>query len=446
MTLAPPRRPASPGRIAPQRAAPARAFARRSACLCLVALAWPLGGSATTEVAVQVGKTVQTVDNPFFLPDSSNSPLKVRDTVDSTDLGVAVRVPMPSDRSFLAVAANASQQRYGTLSQLDYTARQLDATYQWEYASILRGRLRHRYDERLYSYYGGFFTNPETPRATQDLVEVALRITPQLDLPVTVSRGSLNYNDASLAQRYDSEDRTLQLALTYTSGRRSIFTAGVRRTDVNFPNRSAVDVASIDSGYSDQEAFVDVSWRYTDDTVLFGRVGRLDRSFNSLAARDTQLVSISSGVEWRHSPKTFLSLRGYRQPQSNDQADLRLYVVSTGLEARVLYDMTYKTRFALTTAYEQQAYQNFTNTTASSLGGKDRVLRVSARVEYRPTSRTLLRVEGLRERIQPDPTVSTTGEFNRNSLQLGLSYTFENMQGANRARTQLEAMRYDRIR
>ena len=422
------------------------AVRRRSALLCLAVLCWPLGGSATTELALQVGKSVQTVDNPFLLPESSSSPLKVRDTVQGTDIGVAMRMPLPSDRSFLSVGATASQQRYGTLSQLDYTARQLDATYQWEYGSAFRGRVRHRFDERLYNYYGGFFTNPETPQATQDLVEVALRITPQLDLPVTVSQGSLRYDDPTLAQRYDSNDRTLQLALTYTSGRRSTFTAGVRKTDVTFPNRNAADVASIDSGYSDQEAFVDVSWRYTDNTVLFGRVGRLDRSFNSLGNRDTQLVSLTSGIEWRYSPKTFLSLRGYRQPQSNDQADLRLYVVSTGLEARVQYDMTYKTRFALTTAYEQQAYQNFANTTAGVAGGKDRVTRVSARVEYKPTDRMLVRVEGLREHIQPDPAVNTTGDFNRSSVQLGLSYSFENMQGANRARTQLEAMRYDRIR
>lgn len=419
---------------------------RRSALACLVAFCWPLGGSATTEVAVQVGKSVQSIDNPFFLPDSSNSPLKVRDTVQGTDIGVAVRVPMPSDRSFLSVGATASQQRYDTLNQLDYTARQLDANYQWEYGHALRGRLRHRFDERLYSYYGGFFTNPETPRAAQDLVEVALRITPELDLPVTASKGSLRYDDPTLAQRYDSDDTTLQLALTYTSGRKSIFTAGVRKTDVKFPNRTAADLAAIDSGYSDQEAFVDVSWRYTENTILFGRIGRLDRSFNSLGNRDTQLVSVSTGIEWQYSPKTFLALRGYRQPQSNDQADLRLYVVSTGLEARVLYDMTYKTRFALTTSYEQQAYQNFTNTTSAASGGKDKVMRVSARVEYRPSNHVMLRMEGLRERIQPDPTVNTTGEFNRNSVQLGLSYTFENMQGANRARTQLEAMRYDRIR
>jgi len=418
---------------------------RRAALVCLLAFGVPTGGSATTEVAVEVGKTVQSVDNPFLFPDSSADPLKRSDTVDSTDIGVAVRAPLPSDRSFLAIGARASQKKYDALSQLDHVERQLDATYQWEYGQALRGRLRHRFDERLYNYYGGFFTQPETPRATDDLAEVALRITPQLDLPVTVTQRSVRYDDAGLAQRYNQDDRGLQLALSYTSGRQSTFRAGVRQTDVRFPNRSAADVAAIDSGYTDREVFVDVGWRYSDTTILFGRIGRLDRSFASLSNRDTQLVSLSTGIDWRYSPKTFLSLRGFRQPQSNSQADFRLYVISTGVEARVRYDLTAKTRIGLNGSYEQQKYQSFSNTATAATGGNDKVTRLGATIEYAPTQRMLLRGELARQHYQPDPVASTLGDFSRNTLQLGLSYTFDNMLTANRARTLLETMRYDRV-
>lgn len=418
---------------------------RRAALVCLLAFGLPVGGSATTEVAVEVGKSVQSVDNPFLLPDSSNDPLKRSDTVDSTDIGVAVRAPFPSDRSFLAIGARASQKKYDALSQLDHVERQLDASYQWEYGQTLRGRLRHRFDERLYNYYGGFFTRPETPRATDDLAEVALRITPQLDLPVTVTQRSVRYDDAGLAQRYNQDDRGLQLALSYTSGRLSTFRAGVRQTEVRFPDRSAADVATIDSAYTDREVFVDVGWRYSDTTILFGRIGRLDRTFASLSNRDTQLVSLSTGIDWRYSPKTFLSLRGYRQPQSNSQADFRLYVIATGVEARVQYDMTAKTRIGLSGSYEQQKYQSFSNTATAATGGNDKVTRLGATLEYAPTQRMLLRGELARQHYQPDPVASTLGDFSRNTLQLGLSYTFDNMLTANRARTLLETMRYDRV-
>ncbi|QHI99875.1 hypothetical protein GT347_18945 [Xylophilus rhododendri] len=418
---------------------------RRAALVCLAAFCVPVGGRATTEIAGQVGTSVQSVDNPFLFPESSADPLKRRDRVQTTDLGVAMRMPLPSDRSFLAVGATASRVVYDALSQLDYTASQFDGLYQWEYGSALRGRLRHREGDSLYNYYGGFFTQREVPHARQDLAEVSLRITPELELPVTATSGSLKYQDAGLAERYNQEEKGLRLALSYTSGRRSTFSAGVRQNEVRFPQRNAADVASIDSAYTDREVFVDTAWRYSDNTIVFGRIGRLDRSFASLSNRDTQLVSLSSGVEWRYSPKTYLSLRGYRQPQTNGQADLRLYVISTGIEGRVLYDMTAKTRISLTGGYEQQKYQSFSNTAAAATGGTDKVMRVSARVEYSPTQHTLVRLEGLRERYSPDPAVSTTGDFTRSSLQLGLSYTFENMQGANRARTQLDAMRYDRV-
>ncbi len=418
---------------------------RRRALFCLAVFCVPVGGSATTEVAVQAGETLQSVDNPFLLPEGSADPLRRSDRVTSTDIGAAFRMPLPSDRSFLAVGAAASRKHYDALNQLDHTQTQLDAQYQWEYGQVLRGRFRHRYDERLYNYYGGFFTRPETPRATQDVAELALRITPDLELPVTYTRNTLNYDDAGLAERYNREDRGLQLALSYTSGRRSTFRVGVRQADVRFPNRNAADIASIDSGYTDREGFVDVAWRYTDSTILFGRVGKLDRSFASLSNRDTSLVSLSTGIDWRVSPKTYLSLRGYRQPQSNSQADIRLYVISTGLEGRAQYDMTPKTRVILNGSYEQQRYQSLANTPGGATGGNDRVMRVGARLEYAPTQRVLLRGEYARERYEPDPTVSSLGEFSRRSLQLGVSYTFENLQGANRARTLLDNMRYDRI-
>ena len=418
---------------------------RRAALVCLAAFCVPVGGGATTELAVQAGETVQSVDNPFLFPADSTDPRKRSDTVTATEAGVAMRMPLPSDRSFLAIGAAASRQHYDVLNQLDHTQRQLDAQYQWEYGQVLRGRVRHRYDERLYNYYGGFFTEPETPRATQDVVEVALRITPDLDLPVTYTRGTVRFDDAGLAQRYNQEDRGLQLALSYTSGRRSTFRAGVRQTEVNFPNRTATDVANIDSGYTDREVFADVAWRYSENTVLSGRIGTLDRSFASLANRNTQLVSLSAAVDWRYSPKTQLSLRAFRQPQSNAQADLRLYVISSGLETRLAYDMTAKTRISLNGSYEQQKYQSYSNIQATSTGGNDRVTRLGAQLEYRPTQRVLVRGELARERYEPDPAVSTVGEFTRKSLRLGMSYTFENLQGSNRARTLLDTMRNDRI-
>ncbi len=419
---------------------------QRSAALgCLLAFV-PFAGGATTEYAVEVGKGVEGVDNPFLFPRGSPDPFNRSDTIHTTNVGAAIRMPLPSDRSFLAISGAASRQDYQAIDSLDHTQKQFDALYQWEFGQWLRGRLRHRFDQRLYNYYAGRFTQLETPRNQEDLVEVALRITPQLDLPVTYSEKSLRYDDAGLAQRYDSQDRGLRLALTYTSGTKSVLSVGVRQTEVNFPQRSAEQIAAIDSGFTDREAFAEVAWRYTENTIVIGRIGRLDRRFASLANRNTQLIATELGADWRYSAKTQFSLRGFNRPQSNDQADLRLYVVSSGISARGIWDATAKTRFSLTGSYELQKYQSFEDVNGIGATGRDRVSRLTALMEYAATPQLLLRLEGSREYFRPDPAFSNGTGFARNAVRLGMNYTFENMTGRNRARQQLDQLRYERIR
>jgi hypothetical protein len=430
---------------------PRRQRQRAAAGVCLLAFL-PFSASATTEYAVELGESAYSVKNPFQFPDGTASPLNRSDTLRSTDIGAAVRVPLPSDRSALTVGATASQKKYDALTQLNRTDKQLDVRYQWEYTHLLRGTLRHRFDERLYNYYGGSFTNREVPRVQQDTAEIALRITPELEMPLTYTRSSLRYQDAALSERYNLEDQTIQLALTYTAGSRSTVTVGIRQTQVNFPQRTAADVAAIDSGYTDREAFIAAEYHYSARTTLVGRIGALDRRFATLGSRNSTLVATELSMDYQYSPITTLHLRGYRRPQGNDQADQRLYVIATGIEGQVDWQATPKTRFIFASAYGTQSYQNFLSLPgAAPSTGTDQYQRVTFGMNYLATPRLIFRMEGLRERYQPDAAnaVATGGNpagFGRSLLRLGLSYTFENMFGLNRAQQQLDQMRTDTIR
>lgn len=422
---------------------------RAAATFCLLACV-PLAGGAASEYAVEVGESVSRVQNPFQFPDGAPSPLNRSDTVKSTDVGAAVRIPLPSDRTALSIGARASKKEYDALKQLDHTASQVDANLAWEFQRLLVGSIRHRTDERLYNYYGGTFTNRELPRNRQDTVQVALRITPELSLPVTYTRSSLRYQDAALASRYNLDDEGLQLALTYTSATRSSVSVGVRQTTVNFPLRSPADVAAIDSGYTDREVFVEAAWQVSDRTALVGRVGKLDRSFANLTQRNTSLVSTELGADYQYSPKTALHVRAFHRPQSNDQADQRLYVIGTGVDLRADWQATAKTRFNIGTAFSTQQYQNFVTTAGAPTTGSDKYRRFTFGIDYFATPRLALRVQGIRERYEPDAAnalVAGVGTgFGRSLLQVGASYSFENLPGTNRAQQQLERMRTDSIR
>ncbi|WP_325344966.1 hypothetical protein [Xylophilus sp.] len=401
--------------------------------------------AAAPEYALEIGQSIYRIDNPFLFPAASADPLHRSDTARSTDLGAALRLPLPSDRSFLLLAGTASRFDYDALGLLDHTQGQWLARYQWE-THLLRGRLQHRYDQRLYNYYGGQLAQREVPRNTEDLAEVALRITPALELPVTASRKTLRYEDATLAQRYDLDDRTLELRFSYMAGTKSTAAVGVRETQVDFLRRTPEQIAAIDSRYTDRELFADVAWRATEDTILLARVGTLQRRFEHLPARNTQLVSTQLGMDWHYSPKTTVLLRAWNQPQPNDEADTRLYGITRGAQARVVWDATAKIRIALAGSVERQKYQSIDDASGAGAIGHDRVVRWSVRADYAATPRLVFTAEGLRERYTPDAALSSGSLYERSMLRLGISYSFENMTGANRARRQLDDLRFERIR
>lgn len=429
---------------------------RRLRRLCLLGLtlglasALPLTANATAEYALQGGTSWYRIYNPFLYSSSDPNPLKASDTAWSTDIRAALFLPLPTERSHLELTASASQMHYNFFDNLNYTKKQFEGMYVWEYDTWIRGRLRHRIDDRLYSYFGGNSPAPqlEVPHIREDQAEVALRVSSRFDLPVTLTQQTLRYMVPSNAQPFNMDSNAAQVAIRYESGTKSTLSAGVKRTRVNFPFRSATDIVALDSGYTDQELFLDTAWRYSEDTVVIGHLGTVSRRFATYADRNSNLISAEIGADWHYSPKTTFIARIWDQPQANIEASNRLYVVSTGILGRMIWQSTPKTRFSLLASLENQKYQSFiSGTTVNDSSGKDRISRLGLRFDYDITPRLALRVEGTREK-----TLSTGSglDYPQSMVQISISYsfenvpgkfTFENQQGWNRARQQIENLR-----
>jgi len=285
---------------------------------------------------------------------SDPNPLKASDTAWSTDIRAALFLPLPTERSHLELTASASQMHYNFFDNLNYTKKQFEGMYVWEYDTWIRGRLRHRIDDRLYSYFGGNSPAPqlEVPHIREDQAELALRVSSRFDLPVTLTQQTLRYMVPSNAQPFNMDSNAAQVAIRYESGTKSTLSAGIKRTRVNFPFRSATDIVALDSGYTDQELFLDTAWRYSEDTVVIGHLGTVSRRFATYADRNSNLISAEIGADWHYSPKTTFIARIWDQPQANIEASNRLYVVSTGILGRMIWQSTPKTRFSLLASLE----------------------------------------------------------------------------------------------
>jgi len=429
---------------------------------------------ATAEYALQSGLSWYRIDNPFMFPSNSDNKLKTSDSARSTDVRGALFLPLPTERTNLQLTASLSKMHFGSsfgnysdLSgggpyTLNKDKKQFEGIYNWEYSDLLRGRIRHRTDDRLYNYFGGEIgrsttspprgiTNvePEFPHVREDNVEVAYRVTNRFDVPLTWTQQTLSYMIPGRVEMYNMNSNAIQAAVRYTAGTKSTFSGGVRRNKVRFPNRTPEDVADFDSGYTDTELFTDTAWRYSENTVFIAHLGTIARHFNTVANRDSRLVSAELGIDWHYSPKTTFYGRIWDRPQANDEADSRLYVVTKGIQGRVVWQASPKTRVSLLTSLESQKSAGFaTSQISTPTSGNDQLLRLGFRYDYDITRRLAFRIDAMREQ-----TTSKSGgnvDYRRSTVQVSLNYTFdnitgpfiyENQQGYNRARQQIEDLR-----
>lgn len=453
------------------------------------ATACALPAHATAEYALQTGMSWYRIENPFLFRNDSTDVLKATDTAWSTDLRFGLFLPLPTERSNLQLTTSASKMHYGSSfsnydaaasndtagvpnKSLDYTKKQIDAQYTWEFSDWIRGRIRHRIDDRLYTYFGGrtdrsypaFISNvePEHPHVREDTVEVAYRLSDRFDVPVTFTQQTLSYENWNRAQMYNMNSNSWQASVRYLSGTKSTFSGGFKQTKVKFPNRGDVinpftgavagnQITDFDSGYTDSEIFLDTAWRYTENTIFIGHLGTISRKFNTHEERNSKLLSTELGVDWHYTFKSTFYGRIWHSPQSNVEADSRLYVVNTGIQGRNVWQATPKSRVTLLLSLESQKFDSFStlNGTTTLLGtgsGTDKLLRTGIRYDYDITRRLAFRAD-----FQREQTMSSGGvDYTRSYLQFSLNYSFDNItgnfiydnpQGYNRARQQIEDLR-----
>lgn len=413
---------------------------------------------ATVEYALQGGASWYHFNNPFLFGqrDSRN----ISDQAWSSDIGAAVFIPMPTQRSFLLLNGKASKLRYGSQTQLEHVQKQWEGLYQWEFDSILRGKFSHRDDVRLFNYYDGLrdgrrwpenpdpnnpiyptpgpsLTDLELPHLRQTQAEIALRISPRFDVPVTFTRESLRFRHEYDITPYSLNSRSQQIAIRYESGTKSTLSAGVKRTAVDYPQRTEYEQFRYDSGYRDKEIFLDTAWRYTENTILLAWLGSINRQFNT--QHHERLTSTEIGADWHYSVKTWFTLRLWNRPESINESGDKLYSQVRGAQVRMIWDATYKTSFQFLTSIEQERYRTFNNNITSinaAVSQDNKLLRFGVVMNYNISPKLTLRLETTRRQ-----EISGNDKHNNTVFRANIRYSFENLTGNNRARIKLDAMK-----
>lgn len=414
--------------------------------LCMLAITQ--SANATAEYALQGGASMYSFDNPYLF--GTDDARRVSSSASSTDIGGAIFVPFPSERSYLLLSGAASKIRMGSLQQLDHTKKQWDGLYQWELGSFLRGRLYHRADQRMFGYYEGMKdgrsparndslnTDLELTHIKENQAEIALRVTPRFDIPLTVTRQTLRFIDDYNITPFSRNNRSNQLAIRYEPGTKSTLLAGIKRTTTTFPLRTEAERIRYDTGYRDREIFIDTAWRYTENTVLLGRVANVHRQFDTLHNRN--LRSLDLGADWHYSIKTWFTFRLWDRPESIDDSGEKLFLQVRGAQIRMMWESTPKTRFAFLTSVEQERYQTFNSNVSAindEFNSQNRILRLGVRFDYDITPRLNLQLEATRR----SELSSGDNKHNNGVYRASIRYSFENIRSNNRARAKLDNLR-----
>jgi hypothetical protein len=343
-------------------------------CGLLMAICLSSNAHATIEYAFQAGSSLYKVDNPYLFGAQNPALFNKSYSGYSTDVGAAFFIPFPTDRSYLLLSGASSKIRYNDLAKLDHTKQQWDGLYQWQFSTFLRGKLSHRDDKRLFGYYDAMTdgrwaldgngdpiinstpsTDLELPHIKESQMEIALRVTPRVDIPVTFTRQTLRFIHPYNITPYSLNGRSTQVALRYESGRKSTFSAGVKNSTIDFPLRTSDEQSRYDTGYRDKEIFMDTAWRYTEHTIFRIRLGSVKRHFDT-RHQDT-LRAIDLAMDWHVRDKTWLVFGMADRPGSIDNSGDKLYLQNRNVSARMLWEATPKINLLLSTSLEQESFQ-----------------------------------------------------------------------------------------
>jgi len=399
----------------------------RALSLCAL-LACAPGAQAMTELVLQLDSSWRYDSNPFRFTNDANVAAAIGrerkgDSVLTSDVRGAVVVPLDSPQTRLILTGQLGRRNYDQLTQLDNTEYAYRAALEWRLGDLWRGELSHRDENQLFNYQNGGLTTREMVRATTELGEVALRVTPSLEVPFTLRSRRIQY-ETPVNAGYDSDERSMDLGVRYQATTQSGVRAGLRRTTLTYPQRSAAQASTLDTGFADTELYLDGDWQYSVMTRFSGRVAAQRRAYDNLGQKNFSVLTTDLRVLHDHSPLTRFTLELWNRPYGLTDP-LTLYMITTGAQLGVRWQGTPKTRVNLSLAKEQQTYQYASLGPGQSNPKLDRT-RLGGGVVYAWTPSVRVYVDGYRERL--DRGILGAG-IHQTFVRAGLEYTFENISG-----------------
>jgi Putative beta-barrel porin 2 len=244
---------------------------------------------------------------------------------------------------------------YNDFNEIDHFAYGLRGDWLWEIGNQTNGTVGYAYRKRLGDF--GELRTPERTMITEEraIVDGGYRFSPNW----RIFAGAEHFRDKRDNDELEWLNRTsLRGSLTYRTplaneiGVEVVGTRGEARVDVPV---GADEVSFIDD-YDQTEVAATLAYALGAQLSITGRLGHLQRSYETLPSRDFDGTSYRAVIDWLPTAKLIFTLEGYRVPES--LADVTAtQVLREGAVFGVSWAATFKLVFTVRFINEDRVYE-----------------------------------------------------------------------------------------
>jgi hypothetical protein len=387
-----------------------------------------LNAQASSELVLQFDSSLRYESNPLAFSDGADVQgslgSEIRsDRVLSNEMRFSLTHSLDSSETRLVFDGQLGQREYTRLDFLDHNPYIYRAGLEWRAGHLWRGAVFHSQDQKLFDYQDGSLTERERLYKSTQTIEVALRVTPDVEIPVVLKKQRRTY-DLERNSFNESNEHNVDVGVSLNSETTSKLRAGVLSTEVQFTNRTVQQVSDLGDSYRDRELYFDVDWHYSVKTRLGGRLATLQREYGSLPELNFSAPMANFSLDYDYSPMTKIKIEAWRRPLDATKTSV-LYSMNYGAQLSLRWQATSKTRLSMQIGKELDRYQ----TTRSSVNPPNPVfsrIRKGASVNYAVSRDLSLYIDGFTEELTGGDLGSA---ISQRTLVAGLEYNFENMSG-----------------
>ncbi len=258
-------------------------------------------------------------------------------------------------RQRIAVVAKASKVDFDFFKQLDYSGRDLQATWFWELGNKFEGQAGTLYDRTLAPYTDFFSDERNVRERRRQWFDAGWKLHPSWKLRTGFTRERYEYE--LQRQRFNNRtEKAVEAELVYRPRSGSSVGLVARRVKGEYPFRRPATSGVLVDDFTQDELKVRANWYATGSTTLQALAGYVRREQPSFGEGKTSGFNGRLNAFYQPRGKVTYNASVWRE-FAPIESTIVSYTLNRGASVGATWQATGKIKVDATAAYEQRAYE-----------------------------------------------------------------------------------------